>query len=434
VLDTAVGPYEIVKRLGAGGMGEVFLGHDPRLRRHVALKRLNTPDLAGADVHSRVLREARAAARLNHPNIAGIYDVIEDGHGAVIVMEYVEGESLRARIQSGPLPADEAIAIGRQLADAVTAAHAQGVIHRDLKPSNVQLTSHGTVKVLDFGVAKVIAPVAQPESPTTTCDQPLMLGNPGTPIYMAPEQLLGRDADVRSDIYSLGVVLFEMATGRRPYAESDAITLAVAMSTMEAPAAHAVNPRVPPTLSEVIAKALEREPRNRYQSAAELAAALASLGDGSENRTTVARSVLRTGASRHWLVAATALAAVVIGAAAVLRLLPGAAAHRTVATAGTPAVIAILPVDNRAGDVRGDYVGAGLASVVATNFGSVSGLTVLPMAVTGELRDRPADLARARRELGVTHVIALTVRAVAPSTVVDARLRRSATALDIPDD
>jgi len=431
VLATAVGPYEIIERLGAGGMGEVFLGYDPRLRRKVALKRLNTREQSGADIHARVLHEARAAARLTHPNIASIYDVIEDADGAVIVMEYVDGESLRARLAGGPLPPDQVLAIGRQLSDAVATAHAHGVIHRDLKPSNVQLMSNGAVKVLDFGVAKIVTPVEPLDSPTVTREPSLMLDKAGTPIYMAPEQLIAGDADVRSDIYSLGVVLFEMATGRRPYPETDAVALAVAMSTMAAPAADAIDVRVPRALSAVIARALEREPRNRYQSAAELADALRSARDGPPNRTTVARSVLRAAASRRWLLAAILLAIVVGAGVARPLLLRGPARHRVVVTTGPPAVVAILPVDNRAGDVRGDYVGAGLAAVVATNFGSVSGLTVLPMAVTGELRDRRADLDQARRELGVTHVIALTVRAVAPATVVDARLRQSATAADV---
>jgi eukaryotic-like serine/threonine-protein kinase len=422
VLGTTVGPYEIVEPLGAGGMGEVFLAHDRRLQRHVALKCLNT---GGVDGYSRILREARAAARLNHPHIASIYDVIEDGDRAIIVMEHVDGENLRTRLAGRSLPADEVTAIGRQLAEALTAAHTHGVIHRDLKPSNIQITSDGTVKVLDFGVAKVT--VADPfETHAATREHSRAMGNPGTPIYMAPEQLIRGETDPRSDIYSLGAVLFEMATGRRPYVEADAMTLAVAMSTTPVPPADSVNPRVPHSLSGVIAKALEREPRNRYQSASELAAALDVVVHEPANRPTGASPfpVTRSG-WRSWPIRAAALVAV-----AGIASLPGwwgrwAARDGTV-PAVSPAVIAVLPVDNRAGDSRGAYIGAGLASVVATNLGSVSGLTVLSSGPAGSLHNDATDLARARRDLGVTHVISLVVRAAAPVTVVDATVRRSA--------
>jgi tetratricopeptide (TPR) repeat protein/TolB-like protein len=343
-------------------------------------------------------------------------------------MEYVAGDSLRARLAGGPLSADVTTSIGRQLADAVAAAHAQGVIHRDLKPSNVQLTSTGVVKVLDFGVAKVVAPLGQDDGATTTCDESIMRGNPGTPIYMAPEQLIGGEASERSDVYSLGIILFEMATGRRPYTDTDAVALAVAMSTTEAPAADAVNPRVPRALSDVIARALQREPKNRFESAAELAAALSALREPSTGAAT-SSSASQSGASRGWLGATAILTLAAIGVVGVPLALQEPAREQS--PPGGPAVLAVLRIENRAGDMRGDYVGAALASVVATNFGSISQLTVLPTNVTAELRDRPADLVQARAEFGVTHALALTVRAVAPSTVVEATLRRSATGADV---
>ena len=424
MLGTVVGPYEVLERLGAGGMGEVFLGHDPRLRRRVALKTLNADGQSSEHIRSRVFREARAAARLNHPNIASVYDVLEDA--AVIVMEYVEGQSLHARLDGGPLPSDQVIAFGCQLADALSAAHAQGVIHRDLKPSNIRITSTGIVKVLDFGVARINTPLEQTGMSTTTGDASLLGGNPGTPIYMAPEQLIGGVADERSDIYSLGVVLFEMATGSRPYLENDPVGLAVAMSTTEARAADAVNAAVPHALSDVIAKALAREPRERFRSAAELAGALMRLrhpsdGDGP------ARSESR-GISRLWLIPVTALTVVVTGA---VPRLPWDRTEVAKPPDSVAVVLGIVPVENRAGDVRGKYVGAALASVVAANFGSVSGVTVLPAGVTRELSGGTPDADRARRESGVTHLVVLTVRAVAPSTVIDVALRRSATGEDL---
>jgi serine/threonine-protein kinase len=404
--------------------GEVFLAHDRRLQRHVAFKWLNT---SGGDGHSRIMREARAAARLNHPRIASIYDVLEDGERAIIVMEYVDGESLRTRLAGGPLPADEVAAIGRQLAQALAAAHAHGVIHRDLKPSNIQITSDGAVKVLDFGVAKITTPSERFENQTATREPSRAMGNPGTPIYMAPEQLIRGETDPRSDIYSLGAVLFEMASGRRPYVEADAMTLAVAMSTMPVPPADTVNPRVPHSLSCVIAKALEREPRNRYQSATELAAALDVVFDEQAKPPIGASPApVKTSGRRRWPIATAALVAIV-GVASDPGWLGRSVGRVGPIPTVSPAVIAVLPVDNRAGDIRGEYIGAGLASVVATNFGSVSGLTVLSSAAASSLHNRAADLARAPHELGVTHVISLVVRAAVPLTVVDANVRRSAT-------
>jgi eukaryotic-like serine/threonine-protein kinase len=431
VLGTSIGPYEIVERLGAGGMGEVFLAHDRRLQRSVALKSLNLGRFSANNGHAQILREARAVARLNHPNIAGIHDVIEEGGNAVIVMEYVDGVSLRVRLACGPLAFDEVTRIGKQLAEALAFAHAHGVIHRDLKPSNIQMTSAGLVKVLDFGVSKMTTPPAdQFDSLTDTRERTTALENPGTPIYMAPEQLIRGDTDPRSDIYSLGAVLFEMATGRRPYTETDAMTLAVAMSTTPPPRADTVNPQVPPSLTCVIAKALERDPGNRYQSATELAAALDVVVHDYASPSSVATpaAVERSG-RRRWLIA-TAAIAVLTGAISIPWWSRPAGRDGTAADISR-AVVAVLPVDNRAGDVRGEYLGAGLASVVTTNFSSVSGLTVLSPGATADLRDRPADLVRAHRELGVTHVIALSVRAAVPNAILDATVRRSPSGNDV---
>src|SRR5262245_48730490 len=188
-------------------MGEVFLCHDSRLHRKVALKCLTSGE--ADEAQAAILREARAVARLTHPHIASVYDVLEHDGRAFIVMEYVEGENLRARLHRASMTPDEAIAIGRQLASALAAAHAHGVIHRDLKPSNVQLMVNGTVKVVDFGVAKMMPRLDAADDKTTThLDSRQRSDTPGTPVYMAPEQLVGGTVDVRSDLYSLGVVLF----------------------------------------------------------------------------------------------------------------------------------------------------------------------------------------------------------------------------------
>jgi len=428
VLGTSVGPYQVLEKLGSGGMGEVFLCHDTRLHRKVALKCLTSgePDEAQAGI----LREARAVARLTHPHIAGVYDVLEHEGRAFIVMEYVEGESLRSRLQRNVLSADETIKIGRQLASALAAAHRHGVIHRDLKPSNVQLTPDGTVKVLDFGIAKMMPRLELSEDPTTTnLPSHARSDTPGTPAYMAPEQLVGGFVDVRSDIYSLGVMLFEMATGRRPYAETNAAALAVAMSTSPPPPPDAIDPRVPRRLSSVIVKALQREPFNRYQTADELGAALDEL---IEPTTREVVEVAQHRPRRVWtlVVLAAALAIVVV---TVLRPLLTAGIGRR-SPSGPASVLAVLPVDNPTHDTQGEQFGVAVAAIVVGNLGSTSGLTVLSRASTSPYANRPDGVDALGRDLGAQYVLDLTVKSPPPRPEVIARLRRPGSAVPLWED
>jgi tRNA A-37 threonylcarbamoyl transferase component Bud32 len=274
---TSIGPYVVVDRIGHGGMGEVFLGSDPRLRRRVALK-----CLTGSVPHDlrreQILHEARAAASISHPNVAAIYDVIEKDDRMFIVMEYVQGETLAARLKRERLPIAGAIAIGRQLASALAAAHRQGVVHRDLKPANVQMTPQGTVKVLDFGIANAAHSLTTAGTASTRFavafpSTPVRSSQPGTPPYMSPEQLLNRNIDQRSDLFSLGVVLFEMVTGRRPFPGSNAVSIAIALAD-GAPRADAVDRSVPGAVADIIARALQLDPALRYQTATEIGDAL----------------------------------------------------------------------------------------------------------------------------------------------------------------
>ncbi len=420
MVGSSVGPYHILDKLGEGGMGEVFLGHDSRLDRKVALKCLSD---AGHE-HANILREARAAARLNHPRIAGVYDVLEHDGRAFIVMEYVEGESLRARLQHVRMKPDEVIAIGRQLASALEAAHAQGVVHRDLKPSNVQVTPDGSVKVLDFGVAKVMPRLdATNDSPTTTRTRSIERSDsPGTPVYMAPEQLIGGRADVRSDVYSLAVVLFEMATGRRPYLNLDTVSLAVAMSTTPAPRADAVDPQVPRGLAAVLAKALERDPTKRYQSAREFDDALSSLV---ELTTRAAGLPLLAGGSRRiWTLGAVAAILVVAGAVAWAPLMRSLGLRPPASRSAQTQVLALLPVDNATGDAPAEQLGAAIAAIVAGNFSAIPGLAVLSSGVTGPYAKNRIDLEPLRRDLGAAFVLDLTVKSALPRASIFARLRR----------
>ena len=294
---TRVGPYVIIDSIGRGGMGHVFLGSDPRLRRKVALKCVIKSLAGSGERRLRILHEARAAARITHPNVATIHDVVEHDNRAFIVMEYVEGESLAARLKRERLPIDRVVAIGRQLASALAAAHAKGVVHRDLKPGNVHFAMDGSVKVLDFGIANAPRLATTFASGASTVEPSLQATtrgpHAGTPPYMSPEQLMGGPIDERSDVYSLGVVLFEMATGRRPFRETDAEDLMMTLPK-GAPRADEIDARVPPPLAEVIARALVPDPAARFQSAAELGEALQAIEHELHPRTEpIARRVAR---------------------------------------------------------------------------------------------------------------------------------------------
>jgi hypothetical protein len=276
-----IGQYEVLDRLGRGGMGQVFLCYDHELRRKVALKCLLSAGSSQAPERLRLRAEAQAAAAISHPNVAAVYHLVESGPRAFIVMEYVEGETLAARLRSGRLPIDEAVAFSRQLAAALRAAHARRVIHGDLKPGNIQVTSEGAVKVLDFGIAMMLGTVATVGGDVTTRTEtpprvPARPATGGTPPYMSPEQLRGWLVDERSDVFSLGVVMYEMATGRRPFEGSDPSAMMRAQETPAPPAA-ALAPGVPRGFSDVIARALELDIERRYRSAADLEAALDAL-------------------------------------------------------------------------------------------------------------------------------------------------------------
>lgn len=261
--------YRLLSRLGSGGMGDVHLAEDTVLQRRVALKLLSRSGASAVDEErsQRFLREARLASALSHPNIAQIFEFGDAGEVSFIAMEYVEGETLRDRIAHGPLGASEVIDIALQLFDALEEAHGKGIVHRDLKSANVMLTSRGRVKVLDFGLAKrVVAEAAGAPTHVNTAEGVIV----GTVHYMSPEQALGRTVDVRSDIFSSGVVLYELLTGRLPFAGgSVAETLYRIVHSQPDPIA-ALNPRVPPLLERIVMKALDKQVEQRYQHAREV--------------------------------------------------------------------------------------------------------------------------------------------------------------------
>ncbi len=278
-----VGPYIVLDRIGAGGMGHVFLGNDVRLHRKVALKCLSASAPA-SELRSRLLHEARAAARITHPHIAIVHDVVEHEGRPFLVMEYVEGESLAAFMKRERPTVERIVDIMRQLASALEAAHEKGIIHRDLKPANIQVTPQGSVKILDFGVAHAISAAATRGSgavltvpmPVTTVSGERRIMHPGTPAYMSPEQMFGREIDQRSDIYSLGVIVYEMATGHRPYATDNPVDVVLTLSKNFLTAGDAGR-TLPAQLSDVVGRMLAVKVEDRFQSAGELERALAGI-------------------------------------------------------------------------------------------------------------------------------------------------------------
>ena len=272
-----VGPYQILRQLGAGGMGVVWLAEDTRLNRNVALKTVKTADDDTTEGRQRLMREARAAAALNHPHIATVHDVLDVEGKVIVVFEYVEGDTLAARLQRAPMSVAEAVEVAWQLADALAAAHSQGVIHRDLKPSNVVLGPDGRAKVLDFGIARLVpagADMAQSVPGTVG------VGLVGTPGYAAPEQYLSRNVDGRADLYALGVIIYEMICGKRPFPGHDPVALATSVLRDEAPK---LTPdsgaRVPPPLQSLVARMLDRDPGKRPSSGDDVLVALSPLRD-----------------------------------------------------------------------------------------------------------------------------------------------------------
>lgn len=404
---SSIGPYRILHKLGEGGMGEVYLAEDTRLGRKVALKSLTEASLKTPDARQRLLHEARAAATLNHPNIAAIYDVLQADDHAHIVMEYVEGETLAARMRRGRVPLPQALEIAAELASALTAAHRSGVVHRDLKPANVHLTRDGTVKVLDFGLAQT-----RPPGPATSSDERGPWRQPeteagrllGTPGYTAPEQLLGRPADARSDIYSFGVVLYELLTGRRPFEASDFVGTALAALTERLTPPVEVDPTIPRELSDLVLRAMAREPHDRFESAAEIESGLAraSRALGEQPTRSTAETVAPSAGRRRapWVAAAAAAIAVAVGVAVAvyrLRVPPPAPGARP--------IVAVLPLENLSGDASKDHIGIGIAETLTTDLARVPRITVVSRAAAVESRQRMRDPARIARDLGVTFVV-----------------------------
>jgi len=303
-----LGPYEIRELIGAGGMGEVYRAHDPRLGRDVAIKVLPLLLAADSDRQRRFEQEARAAAALNHPNILAIHDLGCSGSTHYVVTELLEGETLRARLRRGALSVNPAVRILLQIAQGLAAAHAKGIIHRDLKPENIFITSDGNTKILDFGLAKLLAPTSDIKQPVSRIDETVTGLVMGTPGYMSPEQVRGQAVDQRTDIFALGAMAYEMLSGRRAFrGDSSADTISAILSHAPPPLSGPQS-SVPTGVDRVVQRCLEKSQGDRFQSVREFSSALEAISESGS----IPLPTPPQAKSRRWL---WACAIVVIAAA-----------------------------------------------------------------------------------------------------------------------
>ena len=394
---TKLGPYEVVASLGSGGMGVVYRARDQRLQRDVAIKVLSLGLLGGESARRRFRKEALALAKLSHPHIAAIYDVGEADGVDYLVMECVPGESLAQKLKAGALPEKEAVSIGAQIAAALEEAHERGVIHRDLKPANVMVTSKGQVKVLDFGLAKLL--LAEGESETGESQgETREVG--GTLPYMSPEQLRGEPVDGRTDLWALGAVLYEAATGQRAFPETLQARLVDAILHKAPVPPRQLVPKISQEMEAVLAKALQKDPARRYQRAAEMRADLESLhrGYAPEHSGSIA---VRRG---RWL-GAGVLGLCVLGA--VLSAVPPGRERIQRLIGGKKSIeqekqVAVLPFEVAGGDPSEEAFGEGLRETLTAKLTQLTVSHPLQVISASEVHaKRIATPEEARQEFGV---------------------------------
>ena len=313
---TTLGPYEIQAPLGAGGMGEVYKARDTRLDRTVAIKVLPEHVAADPDLKQRFEREARTVAALNHPHICTLFDIGREGETDFLVMEYLDGETLAQRLDTGALPLDQALQIAIQIADALDKAHRQGIVHRDLKPGNIMLTKAGA-KLLDFGLAKLRKPGSvgmETVSAATTLSEPMTARGTllGTLPYMAPEQVQGKDSDARTDLFAFGAIVYEMLTGQRAFTADNQASLIAAILEVQPPSLSTLHPVTPTALDHVVTRCLAKDADDRWQTARDLHEQLDWIRrGGSETGDVVVASDVTQAVHRRTVV--WALTALVVG-------------------------------------------------------------------------------------------------------------------------
>ena len=413
-----LGHYRVLEQIAAGGMGVVYRAHDQRLERDVAIKVLPSGVLADEAARKRFRKEALAISRLSHPNIATVYDFDSQDGIDFLVMELISGSDIDQKVAAGALPEKEIVALGRQITGGLAVAHEHGIIHRDLKPGNLRVTADGRLKILDFGLAQVTQPINL-EEPTQSIATDTVSG---TLPYMAPEQLAGEPPDQRSDIYAAGTVLYEMATGRRPFTEKLATKLTDAILHQPPVTPRAFNAKVSPELERIILKCLEKDPSHRYHSARDLEVDLLRLSSGASTVSVSARPDFRT-PSKTLRVAV--VGTIVLAAGLALLLFKGRGQQAPAAT-GIHS-LAVLPLANLSNDSLQDYFADGMTEELTTELARISALRVISRTSAMQYKGAHKPLPQIAKELNVDAVVEGSVLRAGNQVRITAQLIRAAT-------
>jgi len=429
-----LGPYQITEKLGEGGMGVVYKAHDTRLGRTVALKVLPPGAAADPERRRRFEQEARAVAALNHPHICTLHDIGREGDTDYLVMEFLDGQTLAARLAKGALLRAQALEYAVQIAQALARAHSEGIIHRDLKPGNVIITESG-VKLLDFGLAK-LDPVRAPAaalSSLPTREVPITGQGTivGTLAYMAPEQLEGKDVDARTDLFAVGALLYEMLTGRRAFEGASRASLITAIMSSDPPPLTSIEPLTPPALDRLVMKCLAKDPRARWQSAADLADELRWISTGSGSSGGRSAPAAEPSSRRMWPRLALAGGIVIIIVLAVAAgwwlLRDHEAPSSSGKSVGSITSLAVKPLDDYSGDTTQAYLSDGMTDALCAALGNISALRVPGRSTVMRYKRGQKSIQEMARELNVDAIVEGSLQRAGSRILVTVKLIEAAT-------